>query len=67
MHPRESYDGPQYGTTDALSFENGFKPEKVGRKTVNIGPGSRFVKVLVENLDGARKTSDVKIIVTLGG
>ena len=34
---------------------------------MNIDAGSRFLKVLVENVDGARSVSDVKIIVTLGG
>jgi hypothetical protein len=66
VHVRASYDGLNYDTVDLLSFENDFRPGELARKTVELDPKVKFIKVQVENLDRDQGVSDVKITATLG-
>ena len=66
VHVRASYDGMNYDTSDLYSFENDFKPGQTARKTVELHPKVRFIKVLVENLDESESVSDVRVTAALG-
>jgi hypothetical protein len=66
FHVRSSADGTAYDTTDLFTFENDFRPGDVGRKTVELKAGARFIKVLLENMDSEHNLSGVRITVTLG-
>jgi len=65
-HVRASYDGINFDTTDLYTFDNDFKPGGTMRKTVELSPKVRFIKVLVENLSDAHDLKDLQVIATLG-
>ena len=67
VHVRASYDGLNYDTTDSYTFDNDFRAGQVGRKTFELDPNVKFIKVLVENLDRSQSVSNVRITATLGG
>ncbi len=67
IHVRSSFDGNIYDTTDLISFDNAFKRGQTVQKTFEINSNVRFIKVMVENLDGTKSVSDVTITATLGG
>ncbi len=66
VHVRASYDGLNYDTADLYSIDHEFKSGQLMRKTVDIDPRVKFIKVLVQNLDALQSVSDLKITVTLG-
>ena len=61
-----SYDGLHYDTEPFVSFENHFQAGQLCRRTVAVDPLVKFAKVVLENLDGSRPVSDVKVVATLG-
>ena len=67
IHVRSSVDGLNYDTVDLYAFENGYAPGQTGRRTVEMDPKVRFIKVLLENQDPRESVSDVKVTATLGG
>lgn len=66
VHVRASYDGLSYDTTDLHTFDNDFTPGQSARKTFELAPNVKFIKVLVENLDRSQSVSSIKITATLG-
>jgi len=65
IHIRSSYDGINYDTLDLYAFENHFKPGKIVRKTTELNPKVKFIKVLVENLDRNRSIRNIKVTAVL--
>jgi len=61
-----SYDGLHYDTEPMASFDNAFDSGQCCRKTVAVDPMVKFAKVVLENLDGSKPLSDVKVVATLG-
>jgi len=66
IHVRASYDGINFDTTDLYTFDNDFEPGQARRKTVELSPKVRFIKVLAENLSDAHDIKDVQVTATLG-
>ena len=66
VHVRASSDGLKYDTADLYTLDNDLQPGKLARKTFEVKSKVRFIKVMLENLDGSESVSDVKIIATLG-
>ncbi len=67
LHIVSSTDGLVYDTTDLYTFNNDFKAGQTVRKTVELKPHVKFIKIMVENLDKSQAVSDIKIIATLTG
>ena len=65
IHVRSSYDGTNYDNVDLYSFDIDLKAGQTIRKTVELTPKARFVKVIAENLDNSCNAT-VKIAATLG-
>jgi len=61
-----SYDGLHYDTEPMASFDNAFQAGQCGRKTVAVDPTVKVAKMVLENLDGNRPVSEVKVVATLG-
>ena len=66
IHVRSSYDGIKYDTTDLYAFDNDFKAGQTSRKTIELSPKVRFIKVLAENLDKIKDVTSIKVTATLG-
>jgi len=66
VHVRTSPDGSNWDSQDLTSFDVDLEAGATARKTVYIQPDARFMKVLVENLDGAHTVSDVKVTAIMG-
>ncbi len=66
IYLRSSYDGLNFDTTDFYTFDNDFEPGQTRRKTVELSPKVRFIKVLVENLSNAHDIKDLQMTATLG-
>jgi len=66
VHVRSSYDGIIFDTTDLFTFDNHFEPGGTVRKSVDLSPKVRFVKVLVGNLSKIHDITSVKVTATLG-
>jgi len=66
IHVTSSYDGLNFDTTDFYTFDNHFEPGQTRRKTVELNPKVRFIKVLAENLSRAHDIKDVQVTATLG-
>lgn len=64
LHVRSSADGIHYDTDDLYEFTLPFSAGGAVRKTYQLEPNVRFLKVLVENLDG-QAISDVKVTATV--
>lgn len=67
IHVRSSYDGINYDDADLYQFDNEFTANTTKRKTVELNPKVRFIKVLAENLDSSYAVTDVKVTATWGG
>ncbi len=67
IHVRASYNGINYDTSDLFSFDNDFKAGGIARKTLKLDKKVPFIKVLIENPEGAQAVSDVKVTATLSG
>jgi len=66
VHVASSYDGMNYDDVDLYSFDIPVKSGKTVRKTVELTPKVRFVKVMVENLDNSHEVSSLRVTATLG-
>lgn len=66
IHVRSSYDGLNYDTTDLYTLYNVLQPGQLARKTFQLDSKTRFMKVMVENLDDSESVSDVQITAILG-
>ena len=64
---RSSPDGMKFDTVDLHTFAPNFEAGKTIRQTFAFPPSTKFIQVLVENLDTSHDVSDVKVIATLGG
>ncbi|GAI86864.1 unnamed protein product, partial [marine sediment metagenome] len=62
IHVRTSYDGTNFDTENWDSFTPSFAIGATIRQTKHYDVSPRFIKVLVENLDGAKAVTGVKII-----
>jgi hypothetical protein len=67
VHVRASDDGFVYDTVDWQAFDNEPAPGQVARRTVDVSPSPRFIKVMVENLDLQHSVQDLAVTATLGG
>jgi len=67
LHVRSSPDGIQFDTVDLHTFEPKFEAGSTVRQTFPFTPSTKFIKVLVENLDASHDVANLKVAVTLGG
>lgn len=66
IHVRTSYDGTNFDNIDWDSFTPSFTAGATIRQTKHYDTSPYAIKVLVENLDGVRTVTDVKIITVVG-
>jgi hypothetical protein len=66
LHVRGSDDGVNYGTVDLHTFDIPLDAGKSVRKTVELSPKVRYVKVIVDNLDGSHAVGAVNVTATVG-
>ena len=66
IHVASSYDGINYDDFDLYVFDVPVRAGKTVRKTVELSPKVRFVKVMVENLDDSHEATSIKVTATLG-
>ncbi|MFC2098834.1 hypothetical protein ACFLSP_03705 [Bacteroidota bacterium] len=66
LHVRASEDGVHCDTDDLYTFDLPFRAGQNVKKTFEMSPKVKFAKVIVENLDGSNKASDVSVTVTVG-
>jgi len=69
IHVRSSHDNANYDDADLYQFDNEFAIGATRRKTVELDQRVRFIKVLVENLDGVagHDITDLTVTAILGG
>ncbi len=67
VHVRSSSDGLRYDTVDWQSFDVEPSSTSPVRQSFTVNPNTRFVKVLVENLDESEKVDEVTVTATLKG
>ncbi len=66
IHVRTSYDGTNFDTEDWDSWNPSFTAGATIRQTKHYDASPYAIKFLVENLDGARAVTGVKVIATAG-
>ena len=66
LHVRGSDDGVRYDTDDLYTFEIPFQAGRSIKKTVELSPKVRFMKVLVRNRDVTRPARSVSVKATVG-
>jgi len=66
IHVRTSHDGTNWDTIDWDSWTPSFTAGATIRQTKHYDVSPYAIKVLVENLDGTKSVTDVKIIATVG-
>lgn len=66
LHVRASDDGVTYDTVDLNTFDIPLDAGKSVRKTVELSPKVKYVKVIVENLDGSHSVKSVNVKATVG-
>ncbi len=67
IHVRSSSDGIHYDTVDWQTFDVKPDPKNTARQSFKLNTNTRFIKVLVENLDETAAVKDVSIVATLKG
>jgi hypothetical protein len=65
LHVKSSYDGIAYDTQDLCTFEFEASPGKTARRTVELTPKARFLKVICENLDRSDEVSKLQVTATV--
>jgi hypothetical protein len=66
LHVRGSDDGVHCDTVDMFTFNIDLQPGKTVRRTVNLSPNSKFVKVIVENFDSSEAVKSLNVTATVG-
>jgi len=66
LHVRSSYDGINYDNIDLYRFDVDFRAGKTVKRTFELNPKARYLKVFVENLDKLHNVTPVKVTATLG-
>jgi hypothetical protein len=66
LHVRTSTDGINYDNVDMYNFDLDFKAGQTIKKTVELSPKVKFVKVIAENRDDLQNISSVSVTATLG-
>jgi len=66
IHVRTSYDDTNYDTEDWDNWVAGFTAGASIRQTKHYDASPMYVKVLIENMDGAQAVTNVKVIATVG-
>ncbi len=66
VHLRTSYDNTDYDTEDWDSWSANFAAGTSIRQTKHYDTSPMYLKVLIENLDGAQPVTDVKVILVVG-
>jgi len=66
VHLRTSYDNAHYDTEDWDSWSANFAAGASIRQTKHYDTSPMYLKVLIENLDGAQPVTDVKVISVVG-
>lgn len=64
IHVRSSYDGTNWDTQDWDSWYADFSAGVTIRQTRDYDTAPMYLRVLIQNLDGAQAVTDVKIIAT---
>lgn len=67
VHVRSSYDGEHFDTDDYQTIEVPVQPGKAVQQTINVKPGARYLKAIVENMDDGRPVTDVEVWAALRG
>ena len=65
VHVKGGYDLDNFDTIDWDTWDVDFSAGTTVRKTMNYTPQPRFLKVLLENLDGVQAVTNVKVIAQL--
>jgi hypothetical protein len=66
LHIRTSTDGIDYDNIDLYSYDLNFKANQTVKKTFELCPKAKFIKVIAENLDDSQNINSIKVIATLG-
>ena len=66
LHVRGSEDGVNCDTVDLYTFDIPFQAGETVKKTVELRPGVKFARVIIENLDGSNEAVSVNVTVTVG-
>ena len=66
LHVRGSDDGVHFDTMDLYTFDISLDAGNTVRKTVELKPSVKFVKVIVENLDRSNSVKSVNVTATVG-
>ncbi len=66
LHVRASDDGVHFDTIELHTFDIDLQPGATTKKTIEISPHVKFVKVIVENLDKSNIVKSVNVIATVG-
>jgi len=66
LHVRGSDDGVHYDTVDLYTFDVPADAGKSARKTVELSPKVRYVRAIVENLDGLHSAKSLSVTATVG-
>jgi hypothetical protein len=66
LHVRASDDGVRYDTVDLYTLDIRLDAGKSVRQTVELSPKVKYVKVIVENLDGKHSVRSVNLKATVG-
>lgn len=64
---RSSADGLAFDTVDTATFELKPRPGESSQQTFPLETNAKFIKVIVQNLDGQAPVKDVRLFATLGG
>jgi hypothetical protein len=67
IHVRPSADGETNGTEDLHTFEMSARPAETAIQAFPIQPTTRFIKVIIENMDESLPIEDIKVQATLRG
>jgi len=65
LHVRSSYDGITYDTHDLNTFDVKASAGKTVRRTVELAPKARFLKVTCESQEESSDISLVKVMATV--
>ncbi|MBA7500455.1 hypothetical protein ES704_03213 [subsurface metagenome] len=65
LHVRSSYDGIAYNTHDLYTFDFEASAAETVRRTVELAPKARFLKVTCESLEESSDISLVKVMATV--
>jgi hypothetical protein len=66
LHVRTSNDGVHFDTVDLTKIDIDLQAGSTTKKTIDLKPHAKFVKVIVENLDKSSSVNSVNVTATVG-